>query len=114
MTDDRWQAAWDATQARILAHPDFRRLVREVAVAEAPLKSTARRFRDSYTYGLWLTRGERGLLPHGRTRRAWLLAGRIATELGVLPTLPPGEGAGRVYGAAAEYARARELPPAVR
>lgn len=114
-TAESWQAAWDAIQARIEAHPDFRKLVREVAVAESPnMPHSSWYRRNSRTMGLWITRG----MPHrphftNKTRRAWALAGRMAEELDVYEgRLPLSEGTARVYGAAQLYVRQRLAGPA--
>jgi hypothetical protein len=110
---DRWQDAWDATQARIEAHPDFRRLIREVAVADQPTGAKHKYRLNSPTYGMWLTRGNRPLPTKGaKNRRARLLAEKIATELDIYAgALPLSEGTARVYGAARDYVRAREAGP---
>jgi hypothetical protein len=111
---DTWQQAFNATQAKIEAHPDFRRLIREVAVAEQPFKRNAARYRlNSPTYGLWITRGNRPLPTKGaKNRRAYLLARRMAEELNIYEgRLPLAEGTARVYGAARDYVRARLRGP---
>jgi hypothetical protein len=110
---DPWQEAWDATQARIEAHRDFRRLVREVAVAEQPSGAPTWLRQNSLTYGAWMTRGERWPGKRGKRDRAWELAGRMAEELDVYEgRLPLSEGRARVYGAAQMYVRWRLRGPA--
>jgi hypothetical protein len=110
---DRWQEAWDRTQARIEAHPAFRRLIREVAVAEQTTGPRRRLALNSPTYGLWMTRGERWPGKRGKNERARDLAARIAEELNIYPDLPAGEGVARVYVAARDYVRARLRGPEV-
>lgn len=107
-----WGDAFRAMSARIVAHPDFRRLVREVAIAEQP---TGRpyRLRNSPTYAAWWTRGSRWPGRRGKYERARELARRIAEELDLYGgRLPASESTARVYGEARDYVRARALPPA--
>lgn len=105
---DTWQDAYDAIMARIEAHPRFRQLVREVAVAEQPNHpGQGWLSRNSRSYGVWMTRG----MPYVDTkRRARKLAQEIALEL--WPDDDPvaslgRENVGRVYGAASRWVRSR-------
>lgn len=103
-----WMRAHLRNEQRIREHPDFHRLVREVAIAEQPT-GTPWRLRNSLTYAAWRTRGDDG---HGRPyrapfRRAQLFAEKIATELGILPDSPAGDRAARVYVTARDNVRAR-------
>lgn len=108
---DTWQAAWDKIQAKIEAHPDFRRLIREVAVAEQPTGAKRKYRLNSPTYGAWMTRGNTLFFPQ-KNRRARLLAEKIAAELDIYEgRLPLSEGRARVYGAAQMYVRARLRGP---
>jgi hypothetical protein len=99
---DEWMAAFIATTRAVENHPLFPRLVREVAVAEAPGRPHfAWLRRNSRTYGIWINRDQPGgfsdsdepIVSHGgrkhprqpyaavRTRRAYLLCRVIASEL---------------------------------
>lgn len=108
---DTWTKAYEATSARIAAHPQFRQLVREVAVAEQPTGIPRRLAQNSPTCGSWWTRDSRWPGLGGKGRRALVLAGSIATDLDLWPTLPPTEARGRVYGEARGYVWARLRGP---
>lgn len=110
-----WTAAFIANTRKIEQHPLFPRLVREVAVAEAPRRFT-RLARNSPTYGAWAARqGARvhGERQHGtpRTgpnhRRAYLLAERVAVETGILSESRMAERQAAVYVAARYHVRHR-------
>lgn len=108
---DTWGEAFERTSAAIAGHPSFRRLVREVAVAEQPTGAPARLRLNSRTYGSWWTRGSSWPTRGGKGRRAWRLAELIAADLDVYGgRLPMSECRARVYGEARDYVRARELP----
>jgi len=113
VTEDPWMQAEVLTTRRILGHPLLPRLVREVAVAEQPgMPRHGWLRRNSLTYGSWVTRGSDGS-HHPYTppkRRAWLFAGRIAADLGLLPSSPEGDRAAAVYVVARDFVRARVLP----
>ena len=81
---DAWALAYEANVRRVEAHPDFPRLVRDVAVAEAP--RSGRRWawlaRNSPTYGEWMRRAESWAGEHPKGARAQELARRIAASVG--------------------------------
>jgi hypothetical protein len=90
-----WMAAFRRDSRRIATHELFRRLVREVAIDE---QGSHPRYswlsRNSITYAGWMTRGMP--IVHKR-RRSYQIATTITTDLDIYPTLPRGEGVGRVY-----------------
>lgn len=97
---------------QVIANPLFRKLVRSVAVAEQPFKQRAKRYRlNSYTYGLWLSRGETWPGQGGKDRRARYFAAEIAKDVP-----PPWAFASQketeafVYITARDFVRAREMP----
>jgi hypothetical protein len=108
-TDTTWQDAYAAMSARIASHPEFPRLVREVAIAEQtghPGVSWLRR--NSPTFAAWASRGALRVDTGFGRRRARALAEQIARDLDIWPTLPSAEGEARVYGEARDYVQARQ------
>lgn len=103
-----WRDAYDAMTLAVEAHPLFRRLVREVAVAEQPQRPYRWAWlrRNSRTYGLWTTRGMTSARRGRLSTRAWRLAEQIGDEL--LPAWPSrADRAARAYTTALHHVRAR-------
>lgn len=99
------------TEEKVISHPLFRRLVREVAVAEQSMKQHATRYRlNSPTYGLWLSRGEKWPGKGDKSRRARLLTAEIAKEVVPWPTASQRDAEAFVYVTARDFVRAREIP----
>lgn len=120
MTDlSAWAVAHKANREKVIAHKDFPKLVREVAIAEQP-SGTPRRLRNSITYALWYTRDNRG--SHhtrlsrftDRSRRARKLSLEMTKDLGILDGLPDSERWATAYNVARDYVRARERGITVR
>lgn len=82
------------TEKKVVGHPLFPKLVREVAVAEQPNGIPHRYRMNSRTFGLWVTRGAKRIPRKGhrhyseRSRRAYLFAEQIAKDTGIFPDSP--------------------------
>lgn len=108
-----WDEVYRREQKLITGHPKFNKLIREVAIAE-PIHMSGLRWlqRNSRTYGSWVGRQSDGSHWNYRTsrRRANLLCTEIAREL--FPAEyedRPSEQEAKVYVAALQYVRARQL-----
>lgn len=108
MTDDKsdWTRAYEENEAKIRAHPDFHRLVREVAIAEQPT-GTPWRLRNSPTYATWYTKGSRHIDTGPARRRVRLLCEKIVLDTGILAQSPQGDREAAVYVSARGYVRDR-------
>lgn len=82
-----WMRAYRRHGNAIVTHPLFPKLVREVAIDEQP--------------------GRRWGYRHSSEMRSQRFALRIADDLEILPTLPWGERAARVYVEARDHVRLR-------
>lgn len=100
--------AHEVNNAKIAGHPMFPSLVREVAIAEQPSgPGLGWLRRNSRTYGTWMTRGMGWSRPFGWSRRAYLIAGLIVDDLGVMPDSPQGDRVASAYVHARDYVHAR-------
>lgn len=103
-----WADAFRRVSVEITAHPDFPRLVREVAIAEQPgHPRTAWLRRNSLTYAAWADRGMPRVDTGPGRRRARSLAQGIAIDLDLQPSLRLSESTARVYVEALDHVRAR-------
>lgn len=117
-----WGEASCRNVEAIATHPQFPRLVRAVAAAEAPARWSARA-RDRFASGgMWLTRADMDPAHHGKrsarpagssTTRALIIARQITDALALDRAAEPDAIA---YGTAREFVTAREsgvMPPGV-
>lgn len=119
MTADAWQIARTANERAVVSHPDFPKLVREVAAWDGWQQTTPYRLRmNSPTYGSWWARlpdgmGGDGVRMNYRHRkynkRVKPIAERIAHD--VMPEyFPESEAVAFAFGMAWDYVKARRLP----
>lgn len=107
-----WDAAYRQTRAEIILHPQFRKLIREVAVAEQNTEppSWRRRRENSPTGWYWATRGNIGTGRGRLDRRALLLAGKVAFGLDLDDRFgSPSDALAVVYVTARDFVRTRRI-----
>lgn len=105
--NDAWLAASVKNTRKIVAHPLFPQLVREVAVAEQnPPGHYGWLRRNSLTYGTWMTRGTENPRTGPLTRRARVFSERIARDL----DWSSRDDFAKVYVTARDWVQSRQFP----
>lgn len=100
-----WREAYDAQVRRIEQHPDFGRLIREVAITEQPDVRYSKAYRNSPTFGSWMIRTGG---PRISRRRSVYFMVKIAQELGTPQGWVERDFEGMIWARATLAAQARQ------